>query len=332
MDDVHDIRLYQKMQPLLHFVRTGEIPDKLNQRSFRELRNTLKNAGKWDVYKDAFESLYQHWTRAGVIQSVNDFEQLELQALNDLDKISRSHMVQSKKFANIALYRAIGNATINPILAAKWIAEEFADEKRDELQVYDRELALWLRHNAPEMAELVDQFKRDIQVLISQYSNEIGYNANAGVKRMQMLMQDYEDAKQVFYAFAQGTPKKQNTFTSQKARELAVEFWESAVPNDIEDPGVNVVLMSILEPLLPKSIHANTDLLQFMEENYEFAANNLYFSEKIHPLLMQPESLLVYYVLIRDRKGLIKRWQKFLPLKKLEVIANAFGESVIENE
>lgn len=327
-----DIQAYQHIRPLMHYIRSGEIPSDLNEKAFRNMKSALVKLDTLSVYKKDLERLYTDWIRTNVTSAIRDHEELELKALKDLDEMARRHAMQTRQFANVAVYQALGgDVEVNPLLAAKWIADEFASNNIDELDPHNKALIHWLKRNAFEMAELVDQFSKEVKSLISQYNATPMADSNAGVKRMQLLAQDYADARDTFHSFISGIPRGTRSFTPMKARQLATEFWESA--SGLKDPGTDRLIMSILEPLLPQSVQANTDLLDFLEANYETAANATFYAEdELHPMLQRPESLLILYVLLRDRQGLINRWKQLMPLKKLEVIANAFGETVLEEE
>lgn len=326
-----DMQAFQRIRPLLHFIRSGEVPPDLDEKSFKDMKSALSKLGNLQVYKKDLEKLHTEWMRSSVTGAISDQDQLELKALKDLDETARRHALQTRQFANVGVYRALGgDVEVNPLLAAKWIADEFASGNLDELDPHNKQLLFWLKRNALEMAELVDQFSKEMRTLISRYRS-MSMAENAGVKRMEMLAQDYAEARDTFYSFVSGSPRGTRSFTPMKARQLANEFWESA--SGQKDPGVDRRIMAVLEPLLPQSVQANTDLLDFLESNYEMTTNATFHSdEERHPMLQRPESLLVLYVLMRDREGLIERWRQLLPLKHLEAIANAFGETVMDEE
>ena len=323
MSNIIDLKSKIILQPLLQFVNTGVVATNLTNKDFKSIKKVLLNQEKWEVYSKAYEDLYTSWLKADVASTLDNYKQVELSALHDLDEISHKHYKKAQPFANIAIYNLIKDVNINPLLAAKWVIEEIGFGDLDDLNPHEAKIISWLRQNIFELLELIDEFIRDITTILSKYDAKSD-ETNAGVKRLIILLQDYKNTKDIFYNFMNGT--NASTISNlDYARQLAVEFWESIT--ELKDPGYNEQLMNIIQPVFPQSPKIWESFLLFLENNYDRIMNAVYFNKDSR--LQYPEFLIILYILQIDQKNLVKRWVQFKSIKQLESLANIIGETVM---
>jgi len=328
MDNVVDPGAQRILRPFMRYIRTGNVPQEFDHNSkFRALAQALRDSGRWEGYKDEYSSLYNAWIKQDVTANMNDYKELEKAAMHDIEDLQLKQRFAVRRFVNTALYKGLGSDA-NPVLAAAWAATDFNMGNRNELEnSVDARLLTWLKDNAYDLAELAEEFGRQVNTLISRYENTPSAQSNGGLRRAIELANDYRHAKNVFYDLTQGMIRSARSFTPDRARDMAAEFWSSAASES--DPGNDTRIMAVIEPLLPQSTSALSDLISFLEDAYNQVVNILYFGNDTSDVLQKPESLLVAYLLDRNKDELVQRWQQFLPIDDLETIANAFGDTVM---